>query len=73
MHKYRRLQIEISTYLMVFFGSSLASEDVREVDRWMEGSKESGVEDCLEIGGPSERDARYKPRVDALLARRDMI
>ena len=54
---------------MVFFGSSLASEDVREVDRWMEGSKESGVEDCLEVGGSSVRDAKYKPRVDASLAR----
>ena len=54
---------------MVFFSSSLASEDVREVDRWMEGSKESGVEDCLEVGGPSVRDAKYEPRVDAPLAR----
>ena len=34
-----------------------------------EDSKESGVEDCLEVGCPSVRDAKYKPRVDARLAR----
>ena len=34
-----------------------------------EDSKESGVEDCLEVGGPSVRDAKYKSRVHALLAR----
>ena len=58
-----------STYLMVCFDSSLASEGVREVDRWMGGFKESEVEECLEVGSPSARDAKYKPRVDALLAR----